>query len=365
MKLRSNYFKFIIGFAISLGALILCFITIDIEEVKNIIFEVNYLYIIPAIILCFACLFVRALRLKYIFNNTDNISLQNIYNVLLIGCMANNLLPLRIGEIVKCIYICKKSNNIRFYTIISVSFIEKIYEISILLLLGLIAIVIVVWDSIFINSNSSYYHFFIFSIILISVIFTIFLIAVILFITSYNKVINFILKIILIISKKYFNRINNIIINLTSDIEKLCLFKKIVNIFIISIIAWILEIFTYVVVAYSFHIDVYITSFITLFVIITIVMVMANLFGAIPSFAGGIGVFEIVAQQTLVIFGIDKNLAISYSLVLHILVLILPINIIGLFLLSMDNLKYFYQRVICTKYRFHLKSILKRRHHNG
>ena len=341
-----NYFKFIVGFLISLCAVVLCFITVDIEEVKNVILLANYLYIIPAIILCFACLFIRAIRLKYIISNVDNISLQNIYNVLLIGCMANNLLPMRIGEIVKCIYICKKSNSITFYTIISVSFIEKIYELYILLLLGLITIGIVVYNNVFINSNSIYYHFFISFIIFILIVFTIFSITIVLFITNRTKLVSIIFRIISIIPNKYSNYIDNVIRIFILDMERLHLLKKIMNIFAISIIAWVLEIFIYIIVAYSFNIDIYITSFITLFMIMTIVMVMSNLFGAIPSFAGSIGVFEIASQQTLLVFGIDKNLGMSYSLVLHLLILILPINIVGLFLLAVDNLKYYYKQKI-------------------
>ena len=57
-----------------------------------------------------------------------------------------------------------------------------------------------------------------------------------------------------------------------------------------------------------------------------------------PSAIGGIGPFEIVAQQTLVALGVGATVAGAYSGFIHLVALWLPVNIVGLILLWKGNL---------------------------
>ncbi len=337
MKYILNNFKVVIGLLISLCALVLCFITIDLKEVVEVILAANYLYIIPAIALYFVWIYIRTLRLKYMFNHICKISIKNIYIAESIGYMANNLLPMRTGEIVRCAYICKKETSINFPTSVAVLLIERIYELIVLLVLGLISIGILIYCNLFVNLNEIYNKFFISLVLLALIVCIVFLTIVILLIKS-NRFIDIVFKISSFIFQKYTDLINDIINSFIFGLKTLDSFKKFAYLFIISMIIWLLESLMYIIIAYSFNIDIYFTSFYIFFIVIIAVMVVSNLFGAIPSSMGGIGVFEVAAQQTLIACGVDGTIAISYSLVLHILIFILPINILGLFFLWMDNL---------------------------
>ena len=95
----------------------------------------------------------------------------------------------------------------------------------------------------------------------------------------------------------------------------------------------------YLIVAYSFNLDAYFTSFWFLTLAVVLVTVTSNLITAIPASIGGIGAFEVVAQQTLVGLGVGVGAATaaSYSVAVHLLALWLPVSLAGLALLLWHN----------------------------
>ena len=64
----------------------------------------------------------------------------------------------------------------------------------------------------------------------------------------------------------------------------------------------------------------------------------SNLATSLPISIGGIGTFEVVAQQTLKALGVDSTEAGAYSVFLHLVALWLPVNLAGLALMWQQNL---------------------------
>ena len=96
--------------------------------------------------------------------------------------------------------------------------------------------------------------------------------------------------------------------------------------FVSSLPVWLAEAGVYLIVAYSFNLDAHFTSFWFLALAVVLVTVTSNLITAIPASIGGIGAFEVVAQQTLVGLGIGAAAAASYSVAVHLLALWLPVK---------------------------------------
>jgi uncharacterized protein (TIRG00374 family) len=71
------------------------------DEVGKAFGQANYLYLIPAISITFLAYLVRAWRWQIILKPTKEVSYGTSYSVMMIGFMANNLLPARIGEFVR------------------------------------------------------------------------------------------------------------------------------------------------------------------------------------------------------------------------------------------------------------------------
>ena len=87
-------------------------------------------------------------------------------------------------------------------------------------------------------------------------------------------------------------------------------------------VAWALEFGMYWLVARAFHID---EGFFTL----AFVGAAASLSLSIPSAQGGVGPFQLVAKEALLKFGVATNIAGAYALALHVL-LVLPVTLVGL-----------------------------------
>jgi hypothetical protein len=64
----------------------------------------------------------------------------------------------------------------------------------------------------------------------------------------------------------------------------------------------------------------------------------SNLVTALPTAIGGIGPFELVAQQTLMAMGVGASVAGVYAAFVHLVALWLPVNLVGLAILWKQNL---------------------------
>ena len=114
--------------------------------------------------------------------------------------------------------------------------------------------------------------------------------------------------------------------------------KKHAILFLGSLPVWLAEAGVYLIVAYSFSLDTWFDSFWLLAAAVLLVTVTSNLITAVPASIGGIGPFEIVAQQTLVALGIGAAAAAAYTVAVHLVALWLPVNIAGVLLLFWHNL---------------------------
>jgi glycosyltransferase 2 family protein len=93
--------KLLVGIAISAFFLFLLFRKIDFDKLAAAFREMDYRYILPALILTFLSYYLRAVRWKFLLQPIKETRLANLFPSTLIGYMANNLLPARLGEFVR------------------------------------------------------------------------------------------------------------------------------------------------------------------------------------------------------------------------------------------------------------------------
>ena len=93
--------KLWIGIAISAFFLFLLFRKIDFDKLAAAFRELDYRYIPPALLLTFVSYYLRAVRWKFLLLPIKRTRLANLFPSTLIGYMANNLLPARLGEFVR------------------------------------------------------------------------------------------------------------------------------------------------------------------------------------------------------------------------------------------------------------------------
>ena len=110
------------------------------------------------------------------------------------------------------------------------------------------------------------------------------------------------------------------------------------GVFMLSLPVWLLEGAMYLLVSYSFGLNEFFGSFWVLVLAMMLLTATSNLVTALPASVGGIGPFEVVAQQTLVALGVSASLGAPYALFLHLVALWLPVTLAGLALLWWQNL---------------------------
>jgi hypothetical protein len=100
--------KLWIGSGISLFFLFLLFRKIDFNKILAALGEMDYRYLVLAIIFTFISYFLRAVRWQLLLLPMKKTLMRNLFPATIIGYMANNLLPARLGEFVRAYVLGEK-----------------------------------------------------------------------------------------------------------------------------------------------------------------------------------------------------------------------------------------------------------------
>ena len=125
--------SFIAGIVISAAALYLAFRNVPFTELIGYFATINYIWVLPSIIIVVLCFFIRALRWRIILESSRKISLIRAYHPMIIGFMMNCVLPGRVGELARPV-ILKKKENIPFATGLATVAAERVFDICFLVL---------------------------------------------------------------------------------------------------------------------------------------------------------------------------------------------------------------------------------------
>lgn len=103
-------FKFWAGVAISLFFMVLLFRKIDFQSLGSALYSADYRYVALAVLATFSSYFLRAVRWRYLLVSEKIIPLSSLYPATIIGYMSNNLLPARLGEIVRAYTLARREH---------------------------------------------------------------------------------------------------------------------------------------------------------------------------------------------------------------------------------------------------------------
>ncbi len=113
--------KAFIGVAVSAIFLYLAFRSVRLEELARAFEKADYRFVVPAMLLVLASLFLRAIRWRYLLHPIKIVGIPSLYYAIGIGSMVNSVFPARLGELVRAHAIGKKeeiSRSAAFATII-------------------------------------------------------------------------------------------------------------------------------------------------------------------------------------------------------------------------------------------------------
>jgi uncharacterized protein (TIRG00374 family) len=134
-----RHWKNWIGFVISAVIVYLAFRKIDLHQLLDNLQQANYLYLIPIIVVIFLSMALRAVRWGYLLRPIKKIGFHRLFESILISFMANNVLPVRMGEFVRA-YIIGRGEQISASASFATVVVERLFDG--LTVLGLLAMIL-------------------------------------------------------------------------------------------------------------------------------------------------------------------------------------------------------------------------------
>jgi uncharacterized protein (TIRG00374 family) len=302
---------------------------IDWQKLFNAFTQFHIIWILPALGIYLIGYIIRGFRWVVLLSPVKKCNFNSLFPILIIGFMANNLLPARAGEFVRA-YLNGTKEKISRSASLATIVLERIFD-------GL-TMLILLWASLTFGNlpiqedkldariqmaiHACPYVFGIaFFILFILLLMRAKAIIVISFFTSLLPV-----RI-----RKPLDKIAQTFIDGLKILQNA---KESILVLIASLAAWTCEFTSY----YFLAIGMGIAPSPLTFWSAALLMAVVNIAILVPNAPGGFGLFEFVGVILLAPFGISKELALSFLLLVHIPIVWLPINLMGLYYMGREHL---------------------------
>ncbi|MBU2631463.1 MAG: flippase-like domain-containing protein, partial [Proteobacteria bacterium] len=123
----------LIGVFISVAALYFAFRYVPMADLLRYMGTIEPIWIVLSLVLCLITFYFRIQRWRLILGEKYHLSFWDAYHPIMIGFMANYILPSRMGEIVRPM-ILKKNDNVPFSTGLATVTLERIFDLMFMLL---------------------------------------------------------------------------------------------------------------------------------------------------------------------------------------------------------------------------------------
>jgi len=331
MKLDKKKILFIVGLMVSVICSWLFVRKIEWSSLGVAFGEAKYIYIFPTILIMFASFYIRAIRWEVLLSPVKKVAVLNLFSVNMIGFMANNVLPARLGEFIRPVMVARKEKigvSASFATVA----IERVFDI-----LGIIVIASLLFcflpSGTSQNTNSL-------AVILqlkkwsaIMAFLGICAIAILFLLSLYPKEAGAVFEKLLFIFPHHLrDKLVNLLHSFISGLQVFDHKTKLLWIGMLSIVIWLLNALSIYVLCYSFDIGLSFAG--SCFVTVCIALAVA-----LPQAPGFIGVFHIATQKSLDVFGIGLSSAQSFAILLWA-VSVIPVTVTGLLFLWREGISF-------------------------
>ncbi len=305
--------RFWLGLIVSLGLLVFVFYQTDPSKILVSLQQAQYIYLLPALALYFVGVGVRAVRWHFLLRSLKPIPSRALFPPVVIGYMANDILPARMGEIVRAYVLGRQENISKAATLVTIV-VERVFD-------GLTMLTFLVAGSFALNFADAELNT---RLRVVGALFIVAIVALALFAGMPRRVertADFSIQ--RVPSESLRARATSLTRSLLDGLGALRSPADSFAVYALSILAWLFETGMYLLVALGFNI-------VLPFPVFLVACAFANLVTIAPSTPGYVGVFDAPVIYVLTNFRIEPNLATSYTLILHA-ALILPVTLLGFF----------------------------------
>jgi uncharacterized membrane protein YbhN (UPF0104 family) len=330
--------KLWIGLGVSVALLALFLLTIDVGRMVDALADANYVWVVPAIALYLVSVVFRTLRWRVLLAHMKLVSVSRLFPVVVVGYMANNILPMRLGELVRSYYVGERegvSKNAALATI----FVERVLDaLTLMVFIIVIALFIplggvaegfgdrsgIAWPLLVLGATLPFVAMF-------GV-----MVAVARYPVAAQSVVD---RIAGLLPDRVGGLASSLGATFILGLVPLKSARAIALLFFLSVPIWLFEAGLFYMIAISFDLQNPMGGHGNLMVAAVLVTAVANIGASVPAAPGGIGLFELIARETLVLLPlgmVDRAVAGGYVAVVHA-VLLLTMIVMGQGILWADH----------------------------
>lgn len=287
-----------LGLLISLAALVLLFYDIQLQELFRHLSSIIWPYWFSGLLSFVLYLLVISQRWRVILEPVCQVRLTNAAGALLIGRLANNLLPFRAGDLIRAVVLGERmrvSKTAVFGTVVLDRLVDT------LSLLVMVVVLIFVADIPPAVKQSAV------------ILLTVGLLAVVvLWLLSGHPgdTVRFVKAVLFFAPARIRNSVARLIASFLDGLQTLRLSSALPRIVFYSVLAWTLVVLTATLFLRAVGLELGWQA--ALFIV-----VVTNLGATIPSSPGALGVFHALVVYSLALWSIDKETALSMAIVYH------------------------------------------------
>jgi len=307
-----------LGLVISVLFLYLALLNVQFAQIRSALGQVDWGLLFLAAVIFMVSFSVRAVRWSYILRPVRPVGLFSVFSLLSIGFMANNVLPARLGELVRAYFLARKT-GIRKSLSLATIVLERLSDFAALLLSALLVTVIFSMPPAVEKIG-----------IAAGLIFAFFIVLLVFVHLREEATLGLFDRLMSLLPA---NRKEAMMERVNAFVKGLVIIRTASGflwIFTLSLCVWALWAVALHFTLLAFHIQVP-------FAARLLILAVVNLGALIPSSPGYVGPYHYLCWVCLSVYGIEKGMAFSFSMVLHALWYV-PLTCLGFIMLGKEHL---------------------------
>ncbi len=280
--------------------------------------QANYLFLLPALVAYFVGVWLRAIRWHFLLEPVKTISVRRLFPVVVIGYMANDVLPARLGEVVRA-YVLGEQETIPATTTIGTIVVERLFDgLAMLIFVGVVGLGVPL-------SAQIAEIFRVAAVLFVGVLIILFVVG-----SSRSRAVAVLQRLDHSLPASLQGRVIRIADRFLHGLGSLQSGRLAMLVLLLSLGAWLCESTMYFIIALGFGLGLGFPAYV-------LTAAVANLGAMVPAAPGYVGTFDLLAVASLRLFAANPAEAGGYVLVLHAALLI-PVTLLGFFYLWRANI---------------------------
>jgi hypothetical protein len=124
---RRRWLFFLIGLVLSLFFLWFAFRDLHLGQVWDAMKTARYIWLIPGVTVYFISVWFRSWRWKFLLRGSKSVPTARLFPVVVIGYMGNDILPFRLGEVLRA-YVLWRKEGVHIGTTLTTAVLERLFD---------------------------------------------------------------------------------------------------------------------------------------------------------------------------------------------------------------------------------------------